>query len=44
MKMPEDVRKHAAEPGASEEVALQRGMEARSKEFVEKGSEIYVKR
>lgn len=36
-----DVRKYAAEQGVSEEEALKRGMEAKSKEFVEKGAEVY---
>jgi len=39
MKITEDVRKYAAEQGMSEEEALKRGMEAKSKEFVEKGAE-----
>ena len=37
----EDVRKYAAEQAISEEEALQRGMEEKSKEFVEKGAEVY---
>jgi hypothetical protein len=36
MKITEDVRKHAAEQGMSEEEALKKGMEEKSKEFVEK--------
>ncbi len=43
MKITEDVRKYAAEQGVSEEEALKRGMEAKSKEFVEKGAEVYAK-
>src|SRR3989440_5177238 len=43
MKITEDVRKYAAEQGVAEEEALKRGMEAKSKEFVEKGAEIYAK-
>ena len=29
--------------GLAEEVALKKGMEAKSKEFVEKGAEVYAK-
>ena len=43
MKITEDVRKYAAELGIAEEEALKHGMEEKSKEFVEKGSEIYSK-
>ena len=43
MKITEDVRKYAAEQGIAEEEALKKGMEAKSKEFVEKGSEVYAK-
>src|SRR6202041_1382852 len=43
MKITEDVRKYAAEQGVSEQEALQKGMEAKSKEFVEKGAEVYAK-
>ena len=39
----EDVRKYAAEQGVSEEEALKQGMAAKSKEFVEKGAEVYAK-
>lgn len=39
----EDVRKYAAKQGVSEDEALKRGMEAKSKEFVEKGAEVYSK-
>ena len=42
MKITEDVRKYAAELGIAEEEALQRGMEEKSQEFVEKGAEIYA--
>ena len=41
MKITEDVRKYAAEQGVSEEEALKKGMEEKSKEFVEKGAEVY---
>ncbi len=43
MKITEDVRKYAAEQGIAEEEALKKGMEAKSKEFVEKGVEVYAK-
>ena len=43
MKTIEDVRKYAAELGIAEEEALKKGMEANSKEFVEKGAEVYAK-
>jgi phosphomethylpyrimidine synthase len=42
MKITEDVRKYAAEQAISEEEALARGMEEKSKEFVESGSEVYT--
>ncbi len=43
MKITEDVRKYAAEQGLREEEALKRGMEEKSKEFVEKGAQVYAK-
>jgi phosphomethylpyrimidine synthase len=43
MKITEDVRKYAAELGIAEKEALKKGMEAKSKQFVEKGAEIYAK-
>jgi phosphomethylpyrimidine synthase len=43
MKITEDVRKYAAEQGIAEDEALKKGMEAKSKEFVEKGAEVYAK-
>jgi phosphomethylpyrimidine synthase len=39
----EDVRKYAAEQGIAEEEQLKKGMEAKSKEFVENGADVYVK-
>jgi phosphomethylpyrimidine synthase len=36
-------RKYAAEQGIAEEEALKKGMEEKSKEFVEKGAEVYAK-
>jgi phosphomethylpyrimidine synthase len=41
MKITEDVRKYAAEQAISEEEALQKGMEEKSKEFAESGAEVY---
>ena len=43
MKITEDVRQYAAEQGVAEEKALKKGMEEKSKEFAEKGNEIYAK-
>ncbi len=42
MKITEDVRKFAAEQGVSDEEAVQRGMEEKSREFIDKGAEIYA--
>jgi phosphomethylpyrimidine synthase len=42
MKITEDVRKFAAEQGISEQVALQKGMAEKSREFTEKGSKLYA--
>ena len=41
MKITEDVRKFAAELGVAEDEALKKGLEAKSKEFVEKGAQVY---
>ena len=43
MKITEDVRKYAADQALTEEEALKKGMEEKSKEFVEKGAEVYAK-
>ena len=43
MNLTEDVRQYAAEQAISEEQVLQRGMEEKSKEFVEAGAEVYAK-
>jgi phosphomethylpyrimidine synthase len=46
MNPTEDVpsrRRGTAEQGIAEEEALKKGMEAKSKEFVEKGAEVYAK-
>jgi len=43
MKITQDVRDYAAKIGASDEDALQKGMEVKAIEFVQKGAEIYSK-
>jgi phosphomethylpyrimidine synthase len=43
MKITEDVRKYAEEQGLSEQEALAKGLESKSKEFVEQGAEVYHK-
>jgi phosphomethylpyrimidine synthase len=43
MKITEDVRKYAAEQGVSEQEALRKGMDEKSREFTAKGSELYAK-
>jgi phosphomethylpyrimidine synthase len=43
IKITEDARKYAAEQGVSEEEALKKGMEAKSREFQEKGAELYAR-
>jgi len=43
MKITEDVRKYAAEQAISEEEALAKGLEEKSREFAEKGAELYQK-
>ena len=43
MKITQDVREYAATVGVSDVDALKVGMEEKSKEFVEKGSEVYAK-
>jgi phosphomethylpyrimidine synthase len=43
MKITEDVRKYAEEQGIAESEALQKGMEAKSKEFVDNGAQVYAK-
>ena len=43
MKITQDVREYAASQGLKEEEALTRGMEEKSREFVEKGAEVYSK-
>ena len=41
MKIAEDVRKYATEQGGSAREAWEKGIDAKSKEFVSKGAEIY---
>jgi phosphomethylpyrimidine synthase len=43
MKITEDVRKYALEVGVKEDEALKKGMEEKSKEFIESGAEVYIK-
>jgi phosphomethylpyrimidine synthase len=43
MKITEDVRKYAAEQGITGEAAIQKGLEEKAAEFIEKGSEVYAK-
>ena len=43
MMRTEDVRDFAAEQGLAEEEMLKKGMEEKSKEFAEKGAEVYAK-
>jgi phosphomethylpyrimidine synthase len=43
MKITQDVRDYAAKLGVSEQEALAKGMEDKSKEFKEKGAQIYQK-
>lgn len=42
MKITQDVREYAAKQGMQDEAALEEGMKEKSREFVEKGSEIYL--
>jgi len=42
MKIPEDVGKYAAEQRFSEDEAVRKGMEEKSKQFV-KGADVYTK-
>ncbi len=43
MNITEDVRQYAAAQGLTEKEALNRGLEEKSKEFVEKGADVYAK-
>ena len=42
MKISKDVRQYAAKQGIAEEEALQKGMEEKSREYVESGAEVYT--
>lgn len=42
MKISQDVRDYAAEHGLSEDEAVQKGMEEKSQDFIDKGGEVYV--
>jgi len=42
MKIAEVVRTYAAELGSAEEEPVKRDMEEKSREFVEKGAEVYA--
>jgi len=43
MKITEDVLKYATGHGIAEEEVQKKGMEEKSKEFLEKGAEVYAK-
>ena len=43
MKITEDVRRYAAEQGLAEKDALRAGLAEKSREFTEKGAELYTK-
>ena len=43
MKITQDVREYAAQKEIDEAAALSLGMEEKSREFVEKGAEVYAK-
>jgi phosphomethylpyrimidine synthase len=43
MKTTEDVMKYAAEQGLDENEALEKGLKAKSAEFVQKGTELHAK-
>jgi len=42
MRITEDVRKYAAEQGLAEEAAIEHGLEQKSREFAEKGGQVYT--
>ncbi len=44
MKITQDIRDYAREQGLSEMDAVQKGLDSKAREFVEKGKEIYVER
>jgi phosphomethylpyrimidine synthase len=43
MKITQDVRDYAQSQGVDEQAALEKGMQEKSKEFIEKGAEVYSK-
>jgi phosphomethylpyrimidine synthase len=43
VKITEDVRKYTAKLGIAEEKALKKGMKEKSREFVQKGTDIHTK-
>ena len=43
MKITEDVRKYAAEHGLTDAETIEIGLEEKSREFVEQGSDVYAK-
>ena len=43
VKITEDVRKYAAEHGLTNDEVIESGMQAKRKEFVESGAEVYAK-
>ncbi len=43
MKITEDVRRYAAAQGLSDDEALQQGLAEKSREFAEKGAQLYTK-
>jgi phosphomethylpyrimidine synthase len=44
MKITQEVRDYAAQHGLGDEQAVARGMEEKSREFVQMGAEVYSKR
>jgi hypothetical protein len=43
VKITEDVRKYAARYGLTSEEAIERGLQEKSREFVEQGADVYAK-
>ena len=43
MKITEDLRKYATERGLTNEAAIERGLEEKSREFVQHGGDVYAK-
>jgi phosphomethylpyrimidine synthase len=43
MRITEDVRKYAAEHGLTNAEAIERGLEEKSREFVQHGGDVYAK-